>query len=380
MSDPAERRTYDLKWVGIRQRKTAQEELERRQAEASKNERNRATEESVRKQKEQTALLEQLRDLERQRSDYESNIFECSRVIRKLSATLKRLQERDDEDLRKESERNSWWTFITSPIYGKQIPETEEQKQQREFHRLQRVHTKSIKEKDLMQEETKVHNLKDRLEHVTSKIAAVKQKREDAKLADEARMQERVRKEQEARRRTEAQEERERQAKWRAEWEAESARRRKEDAVKLAARQAKEAQDAEEAQRRARAAKDARVAQEKMLAQRLEQRARAAREAAQAAQKTQVQGSSARGFTSTQSFCTHDAFWPKIQGAPLCNSCNHVQRRFAFQCPDCNMIACARCRQKLRGERRKKHAGSSKVDVGLEYEYEYENVNVNYWK
>ena len=327
----------------------------------------------MRKQKEQTVWLEQLESLEKQRSEYEIKIFECSRGIRNLSATLKRLQERDDEDLRKESERNSWWTFFTSPIYGKQVPETEEQKQQRDFHRIQRFHTKGIKEKDLIQHEANVHNLKDRLHDVTGKIAAVKQKREDARLAEEARMQERLRKEQEAKRRAEAEEERVRQAKWRAEWEAESARLRNEEAVKRAARLAKEAQEAEEARRRARAAQEAcdREVQEMLLAHRRE-RARSMREAAQTAQKYKAQGPSARGFASSQSLCRHKAFWPKIQGASLCQNCNRLQRQFGFKCPDCNLIACATCRQKLKGESRRKPTGSNNIDLGyadLEYDY-----------
>jgi hypothetical protein len=48
------------------------------------------------------------------------------------------------EELRKERERNNWWTFITSPIYG-EGQETEEQKQRRETERLQRLASKSIK-------------------------------------------------------------------------------------------------------------------------------------------------------------------------------------------------------------------------------------------
>ena len=328
----------------------------------------------MRKQKEQTAWLDQLENLEKQRSEYESKMFECSRGIRNLSATLKRLQERDNEDLRKESERNSWWTYFTSPIYGKQVPETEEQKQQRDFHRLQRLHTKGIKEKDLIQQEANLHNLKDRLHDVTSKIAAVKQKREEARLAAEARMQERLRKEQEAKRRAEAQEERERQAKWRADWEAESARLRNEEAVKRAARQAKEAQEAEEAQRRARVAREARdrEIQEMLLAHRRE-RARSIREAAQAAQKNKAQGSSPRGFASSQNLCRHKAFWPKIQGASLCQNCNRMQRQFGFKCPDCNLIACATCRQSLKGESRRKHTTPTNIDVG------YANLEYDYW-
>ena len=399
MSDPTERRIYDLQWVGIRQRKTAQEESEKRQPEASKNERDRAAAAELRRKKEQAALVEQLRLLERQKAEYETKSSECSRAIRNLSATLKRLRERDEEDMRKESERNSWWTFFTSPIYGRQVPETEEQKQQREFHRLQRLHTNNIKEKDIIQQEANAHNLKDRLQDVISKIAEVKRKIEDARLADEARMQERLRREQEAKRRAEAQQERERQAKWKAWWEAESvrlrkeedekkraeaqqererqakwkaereaesARLRKEEEAKRTARQAREAQAAEEAQRRARVAQEAR--------NRRQQTARAqAQRGRGSGGYGQAQSATARASASTQGICRHNAFWPKIQGASLCSNCNLVQNHFAFQCPGCSKIACATCRQALRGERRRKYPSSSKVDV------EYSELQYDDW-
>lgn len=314
---------------------------------------------------------EQLVQLEKQKSEYESKIFEGSRVIRNLSATLKRLQERDDEDLRKEAERNSWWTFFTSPIYGKQAPETEDQRRQRAFHRIERLHTKSIKEKELIQEEANLNNLKDRRDDAVTKIAVLKQKKENARLAEEARVQERVRKEQEAKRQAEAKAERERQAKWRAEWEAEAARRRKEEEAKRAARQAKEAQEAQEAQKRARAAQEAEEAQKARLAQVFEKIAREAREGAQAAKKKEAQEASSRTFASTQSLCRHNAFWPKIEGGFTCSNCRSPQRHFAFKCPGCAMIACASCRQTLRGERRRKRP-SKNVNVGLQYEdYDY---------
>lgn len=273
----------------------------------------------MKKQKEQAASLEQLRRLEGQKSHCDSKIFEINRVIRSLAAALKRLQEKDDEELRKEREKNSWWSYIASPIYGKQASETEEQKQQREVERLQRLHTKSIKEKDLIQQEASLYNLKDRLHDVNSEIVAVKQKIEDARRAEEAKRQERLQREQEARRRAEAQ----------AKREAELARRKSETATR-AAKRAKEAQELKEAQERARVTQEAREAQEKTAAQQREQRAQAASEAAQAAMKNKSTSATTRASASKTSMCQHKAFWPKIQGAFLCSNCHFTQRRFAF--------------------------------------------------
>ena len=121
-------------------------------------------------------MLEQLRNLEGHRSNYENQSFELNRVVRKLETDLKRLQDQDDEQLKKERERDSWWTYIASPIYGKPAKGTEEQKQQQETDRLQRLSSKRIKENDLARQETSVQSLKRKLQDVNGKIAAVKKR------------------------------------------------------------------------------------------------------------------------------------------------------------------------------------------------------------
>lgn len=373
ISDPEARRIYDIKWVGIRYRKNAQKEAEKRQADATKTEQKRAAEEKMKSQKEQAAMLGKVRQLEVVKADYDSKLFELKRVIRKLAADLKRLQEEEDEALRKERERNGWWAYFTSAI-SKQAEETAEEKRQRAIDRLQRLHTKSIKENELIRQEAESHSLKDRLQDVNSKIAAAKQKGEDAARAEEAIRQERLRNEREAKRRAEAQE-REKQAAW----EAVLARRRKEAAAALAAKQAREAQEAYEAQeqqRRAQAAKRAReiqeayeAAKEAQEAQKREQRARAAREAAQRARNSARESATARASASKKGTCRHDAFWPKVQGAQLCDKCHIRQKHFAFQCPGCNMIACANCRQLLRGERGRYNPEARSHGLGLEEDY-----------
>ena len=332
--DPGRRQAYDIQWERIKHRQSTQQEAKKRQAEAAETERKRAAEEALKKEREQRASQERLRPLEHLRSSYDNDIFELNRVVRKLAADLKRLQDQDNEEIRKEKERNGWWTYLTSSVYGK-AEETEEQKQQRETERLQRLASTSIKGYELKQKEARLQSLKSALQDVNSRIAAEKKRSEDEARAQVARMQEQLRKEQEARRQLEEKQKRERQAKWEA---AQAILRREQ-----AARAAKEARDAQEA----RQAQEARVAQERV------QRAQAAREAEAARQKEWSERvAAARSSASNKkTTCRHRAFWPKLEGSHLCSHCHTVQGRFAFQCPGCMMIACASCRQSLRGER-----------------------------
>lgn len=310
--------------------------------------------------------MEHLRNLEGHRTNYENQIFELNRVIRKLATDLKRLHDQDDEQLRKERGKDSWWAYIASPIYGKPAKETEEQKQQQETDRLQRLSSKRIKENDLARQETSLQSLKGNLQDVNGKIAAVKKKGTDAARAREADRQEHVRKEQEAKRRAEEQEEHERLAKIRAEW----AQRRTEETAAHAAKQAREAQEAREAEERIRrdqAARENQGAREAQQARHREHRARVARAAQTARNNMSKPATTARSSAPKKTLCQHDAFWPKVHGSHLCSNCYSVQRHFAFQCPGCKMIACAKCRQNLRGERgRHKAHMSSGRGVGYD--------------
>ena len=117
-----------------------------------------------------------------------------------------------DEQFRKERQKNSWWTYMTSPIYGKSATETEEQKQQQEIDRIQRLSTKRIKENDLARQTVGVKTLKNKLQDVEGRIAIVKMKNEQLAQTREANKQERTRKDREAKRRAEQQEVRERLA------------------------------------------------------------------------------------------------------------------------------------------------------------------------
>lgn len=188
--------------------------------------------------------------------------------------------------------------------------------------------------------------------------------------------EEKVRKEQEARmkaeremreRRKQSEELRAKAQKEKAEREAKCAREA--EAVRKTQEQQEKARKAAEADRqkfaaeqelrmrKAAAERNEMLAKERIRATHVaEASARKVREARNEWPKPAVftYGSS-HSTNSAQRNCKHDKFWPKVEGSQQCSNCNAFQYRFAFRCPGYRMIACASCRQTLRGEIRKNY-------------------------
>lgn len=285
-------------------------------------------------------------------------------MVRRLVADLKGLQDQDDEGLRKEEERNSWWTYMASTIYSKP-KETDLQKQERENKCLQRLASRSIKEAELTQRKAKLQSLQHALQNVNSEIAAVKKKEADEVRVQAAKRQEHLRKEEEeAKRRRYEEEVGETRTRWAKEQEE---------------RAAQAAKEAREAQERVRKASDER--------RKVEAEEHRVAEAARNAQdrrrgtfqpETPSYRAASRASASSETTCRHNKFWTKIEGSHLCSNCHSTQRHFAFQCPGCGKIACANCRQSLRGEKsgkRRTQYGSNhyRADFGHnDYNYDYD--------
>lgn len=337
ISDPDKRRAYDVKWIRIRDTLRSEQESTRRQTEATAAENKRAAEEKAKKQQEDNARHERLRNLGSLKSGYDSGIFEFNGVIRKLTAEMKNLQIQDDEDLRKKKKQNSWWAYLSSPIFGK-MGETDEEKQTREIGRLHRLASKNIKGNELHQKQVDLQRLQDALQNVNIKIAAEKNRLEDEALAQ-------MRLDQEARYRAQR-EMREKMAK---------IQREEAERIVKEAREARAAQEAQEAQERAR-----KVATAQRCRREAEERAA---EAIRTAQKSRNNFSEPAPWSynpsgasvPTKKTCRHDKYWAKIEESQLCSDCHALQRRFVFQCPGCRMIACASCRRALRGEKAKSY-------------------------
>ena len=349
ISDPDKRRVYNLRWPGIRDSQRAQQESQKQQAEAAQAERKTAAEARTKKQEEDNARQERLRNLESARGKYDGDIFELARAIRKLAADLQRLKDQDDEDIRKEKERNSWWTYLSSPLYGK-AEETDEQKQQRETKRLDRQASRRIRGSELAEKEARMQRLQDALRGVNVRIAAEKKRAEDEKRrAEEETRARRMKAEQEARDRA-----------MKEAWErmVKEQKERDERAAK-AAEALREAREAREALERARAA----AAEERRRKEAEEQRAQALRRADEAARKARQARDEWSGLAAKKSTCRHEGWWPKVEGKMVCGKCFALQSRFALKCPGCGMLACANCQKVLRGGRWK---GGG--DDGFEYD------------
>ena len=367
LSDPSTRHRYDSLWPGIRARHSAQQDAKKRQEEAAEAERKKAAEEALHRQKQQKASQDRLQPLEQSRSQCDSSIFELNREIRRLTADLKRLQDRDEEEKRKQREKNSWWSYLTSPIYGK-VVETEEEKLQCEAEKLQRLASASIKSNELKCKEAILKELESDLKMINIRIATEKQRHQDEMRARESMRKEQLRQgqlkqerlRQEQLRQEQLRQEQLRQEQLRAQQEARTKEREQREREREAERAA--------ALRKQRQEEAARATQRMRVAKEAQQRRQATRGAAPTP-------------TPTQSICNHKVFWAKLEGSRSCSNCHTLQRRFTFQCPGCKIIACASCRQMLKGKEAKKNGNASQqyshspdayADDGCYYGYEYD--------
>jgi hypothetical protein len=64
----------------------------------------------------------------------------------------------------------------------------------------------------------------------------------------------------------------------------------------------------------------------------------------QDAHSNQWEGSTRQTHTST---CSHDGWWPKVQGRTACPECCEIWT-YLLQCPACAMKACPRCQSVIR--------------------------------
>lgn len=333
IKDPTLRRLYDQKWEIIRTRKQAQRKEDERQSEAAKAKQNSEASEDTRRR---SAALARIIDLEQQKNSCQTIILESTRVARRLEGDLERLKEQDAEDVRKDRARDNWLTYLTSPWYPTN-KETETQKQARDADRIRRLVVKRVRESEKSTIQSQLGNLKDRLGHLETMIAAEKKVEADELRMQNKRRQAQAGKEQEIRRRAEGEEIRKRQEEFRAKLRREQAARDKE---------ARETQEARARAEKATLEEQTRMARERVAKAQADLRARTR------ADQTPGQASSHASRPTPQASCLHKAFWDRVEGGHTCSNCHGFQHRFAFKCPTCSKIACANCRQLLRGEKK----------------------------
>jgi hypothetical protein len=371
---------YDIKWPHITKTYRSAQERAKRDAEAAKAESEKSAKEKAARDAEERKSKSTIEGLAKRKQHFESEIFEVKRAINKLQSELKNIQTQEEKALAEERARNSWFTYAYSSVFGAPA-EPEGAKQERDLQRLQRLASKTIKEKELSREEDKLKEWDDLLSGVEKAIAAeVASSQEKAKRAERDREEARQREELKAwRKRQEEFMEQQRANRAAAEARAAQERaaaealrraaeeRRKKEEEEQRRREAKELEErrkvmaelmrkAEEAEQRRRREIEEREERYRAMAEMLRKR-NAASEVPTFSQK----GTKARAprqtkpTASSSASCQHRGWWDKVEhGSLLCQNCHEAQRRFLFQCPGCQMRACADCRISLKGGKPRK--------------------------
>lgn len=305
LADHEKRVAYDLECRRTDNIRQTQQAAERRETQAkAEGRQKKASKYDTREQKEDEKRYKQLVE---HRSRFREQIDKVKEEIRQCESDLQSLQKEDDKAARQEARQGGWWSSLSYSFVGKS-KEKEDEKERREIGRLQRAAHRHVIEKELNQEKSRLRNLGDGWEILVGEISIIRE-RLDAWARAERKEEEQLGKDEV---RTPSEEENIRQQ-WGA-WEE--------------------------------------------MARRAEGRQRAYRETKSTRRESRERFQSTWAYTNNtppsttrphRTNCRHRRYWPRTAGMHQCENCQTTQRHFAFQCPECDMIACANCRQSLRG-------------------------------
>lgn len=297
---------------------------------------------------------------------YENTIFESNRVIRQLQKTIADLAFIRKAEKDEDAAANSWGTWIMSPLYAKRT-ESEEEKQHKANERLMRLHNSNLKEQMLNVKMQKLKVWETDLEQARVRFETT-DRIYDARVKA---IQERIN----ARRRAEQQDRMAEAQAALAKARQETYERQRREASAHAARQKAEQAAAWAEQVRTRKAREeeARKQQEARAAREEANRRQTARETPQK-NRTSAPFSSPAAAQTSRIACSHDGWWPKVEGRRACEKCSNTFR-FVLECPNCKMKACASCQHDLRPKRSQQRKQPSKKPAYRPQTPDYDYAN-----
>ncbi|KAH8744252.1 hypothetical protein F5883DRAFT_590396, partial [Diaporthe sp. PMI_573] len=324
LKDENTRRAYDLIYPSIIRRRTSSQNSQTLRSPAASASQSEALSEAtqiaaLRKSKQERAARWRTK-----KTALDASIFELQRAIRRLEQEIKNLDSILAAEAAAEAQKNSWATWLLSPIY-KKAEDSEEEKARKDRQRQERRIEKDMKERRLY---VKAADLKTQ----ETLLRTAKEEVDAADLSDDGKIQV-------IQTRTWLRENRQRQEREKAERE----RRAKELRQQQEQRENRD-REAAEALRKQQA--EARAAEQRRYEERERQRIieEARRHQEQARHFDFTERSSRQTCTST---CRHDGWWTKVQGRTACPKCQGSWT-YLLQCPGCEMKACPRCQAAIR--------------------------------
>lgn len=235
-----------------------------------------------------------------------------------------------------EAKKNSWGTWFLSPIY-KKVEDSEEENARKDRARQERRIEKDMKERRLGLKKVDLKKEDDLLKKAQKEVDAADLDDNEKIRVIQSRIRARETRERQERERVEA----ERIAKIRKQQQEQREKREREVAEALRKQWAEE-----------RAAEQKRQEEYARNAQKIIDDAHKKYREQHAHFNPYDDFFTAQGSTRQTSrlTCSHDGWWPKIQGRKACPECTDVWT-YLLECPGCKMKACPKCQSTIRPRR-----------------------------
>lgn len=266
----------------------------------------------------------------------DSSIFELQRDIRRLEQEIKFLDSIVAAEAAEDAQKNSWGTWLLSPIY-KNAEDSEEVKTRKDRGRQERKIEKDLKERRLGSKKTDL-----RKEEIL--LRDTKEELDARNLADERQIQV-------IHDRVWARETREKEEKMRVEIERlvriqkqqqEQRKKQEREAAEVLRKRQAEERVAEQKREEERERKWRKFIADETVNDREQYAHFDFPECVSTAE-----GRTRQAVTST---CSHEGWWPKVQGRTACPDCYDTWT-YLLQCPSCEMKACPKCQAAMRVKR-----------------------------
>jgi hypothetical protein len=348
LNDTSKRREYDRKYPFIKRGGSCPQATSTPRPPASSTSQSEALSEAAQIAKLRKSKHEREARWSIKKNAFQSSIFELQRDVRKLEQDIEDFNSILRAEVAAEAKKNSWGAWLLSPIY-KRAEDTEDVKARKDRERQERRIGKDMKERWLDVKRAG-------LEKEEILLRKEKEEADAAILSDDRKIQvieNRIRTREAEEKAEREMIEQERMARIRKQEQEQREKREREAAESLMKRQQEALQAFIEQQAKQRVAEMKRQAELQAARQkRQEDDARRRQKISDALKRDREQHgyfdyTEGGLYSFPTSNCSHDGWWPKVQGRTACPRCSEVWT-YLLECPGCELQACPRCQSTIR--------------------------------